>query len=328
MGFIHFMKKAHFFLLLLVLLIACNTNPKKEIFQATGKINNISVIIDDQLWNGEIGDSIRNKFASPVTGLPQEEPLFTIYQYPVKLLEGFMTNNRNIIVVKKGTKTQFKVLTNEFAKPQNVFHISGKTSVDILNLLQQHAGEILQTMHDTELLEAQTRIDSAVIDDKIVQQLFNVTVQIPTGYKVALKSDKFIWFKKEIISGNTSLLIYDIPIRCLSTSPDAITDIIRMRDSIGDLYIHGTVPGSKMITEGAYSPYLAQIMLDGKKTFETKGTWELQNDYMSGPFINYAIVDKERNRIIVLEGFCYAPSKEKRDLVQELEAIIKSVKIL
>ena len=69
-------------------------------------------------------------------------------------------------------------------------------------------------------------------------------------------------------------------------------------------------------------------MLDGKKTFETKGTWELQNDYMSGPFINYAIIDKERNRIIVLEGFCYAPSKEKRDLVQELEAIIKSVKIL
>jgi hypothetical protein len=36
-----------------------------------GKVNNISVIIDEQ-WNGEIGDSIRNKFASPVIGLPQE----------------------------------------------------------------------------------------------------------------------------------------------------------------------------------------------------------------------------------------------------------------
>jgi hypothetical protein len=29
----------------------------------------------DQLWN-EVGDSIRNKFASPVLGLPQEEPIF------------------------------------------------------------------------------------------------------------------------------------------------------------------------------------------------------------------------------------------------------------
>jgi hypothetical protein len=65
-----------------------------------GKVNNISVIIDDQQWNGEIGDSIRNKFASPVIGLPQEEPL-TINQYPLKLMEGFMTDSRNIIIVKK-----------------------------------------------------------------------------------------------------------------------------------------------------------------------------------------------------------------------------------
>jgi hypothetical protein len=62
------------------------------------------------------------------------------------------------------------------------------------------------------------------------------------------------------------------------------------------------------------------------ETFETKGTWQLENDYMSGPFINYSILDKKNNRILVLEGFCYAPSKEKRDLMFELEAIIKSVK--
>jgi hypothetical protein len=66
-----------------------------------GKVNNISVIIDDQ--HGEIGDSIRNKFASPVIGLPQEEPLFTINQYPLKLMEGFMTDSR-IIIVKKEKK--------------------------------------------------------------------------------------------------------------------------------------------------------------------------------------------------------------------------------
>jgi hypothetical protein len=56
--------------------------------KTNGKVNSISVVIDDQLWNGEIGDSIRNKFASAVIGLPQEEPLFTINQYPVKIMEG------------------------------------------------------------------------------------------------------------------------------------------------------------------------------------------------------------------------------------------------
>jgi len=82
-----------------------------------------------------------------------------------------------------------------------------------------------------------------------------------------------------------------------------------------------------MITEEAYAPYLSKITFDSKETFETKGTWELNNDFMSGPFINYAIIDTQYNRILVLEGFCYAPSKEKRDLMHELESIIKSVEV-
>jgi hypothetical protein len=48
---------------------------------------------------------------------------------------------------------------------------------------------------------------------------------------------------------------------------------------------------------------------------------------MSGPFINYAIIDKENNRVLVLEGFCYSPSKEK-NLMLELEAIIRSVSVV
>ena len=59
-----------------------------------------------------------------------------------------------------------------------------------------------------------------------------------------------------------------------------------------------------------------------------KGTWELKNDFMSGPFINYTIIDRANKRILVLEGFCYDPSKEKRDLMFELEAIIKSIEFL
>jgi hypothetical protein len=47
-----------------------------------------------------------------------------------------------------------------------------------------------------------------------------------------------------------------------------------------------------MITEDSYSPYLFHINLNGKEAYETKGTWELKNDYMSGPFINYTIIDR------------------------------------
>lgn len=322
------MKKALFLWLFVpVLLLSCtkkNVEPEKT----SGKINTISVIIDDQLWNGEVGDSLRNKFASPVTGLPQEEPLFTINQYPIRLLEGFMANSRNIIVVKKETRNHYELIENEFAKPQNVFHISGKTAAAILTLIEENEQKIIDQIRTTEIAENQRIIDTALINSQIISDKFRIAMHIPKGYNVVMKKRKFLWLKKEITSGNTSLLIYQVPINQIKNRVYPINNIIRMRDSIGNLYIHGTSRNTQMVTEDSYAPYLFNTKFRGKETFETKGTWELKNDFMSGPFINYSIVDWPRNRVLVIEGFCYAPSKEKRDLMFELEAIIKSTEFL
>ena len=129
MGFISIMNKALFLCLLTVFLFTSCDDGKNNLNngETSGKINTVSVIIDDELWNGEIGDSLRNKFASPVLGLPQEEPILTINQFPVKLLEGFMYNSRNIIVVKKTSKSDYKLEENDNKNPQIVARFSGKT---------------------------------------------------------------------------------------------------------------------------------------------------------------------------------------------------------
>ena len=139
-----------------------------------------------------------------------------------------------------------------------------------------------------------------------------------------MRRKSFIWLKSEITSGNTSLLIYQLPWK--NNTVFSVKDVISTRDSIGNLYIHGSDRGTRMITEEEYAPYFSQTVLDGNTTFETKGTWQMENDYMSGPFINYYILDTANKRIMVLEGFCYAPSKPKRDLMFELEAIIRSIR--
>ncbi|PWA05579.1 DUF4837 family protein [Flavobacterium psychrotolerans] len=320
------MKKALFlFLLISILSLSCTNKHDRNTEKTSGKINTISVIIDDPLWNGEVGDSIRNKFASPVIGLPQEEPLFTINQYPIKLLEGFVTKTRNSIVIKKEAKNNFEVIENEYASPQNVFHISGNTSASIIDLIEKNAPAIIQKMRQTEIKENQRIIDTSRIKTKKIQRKFNIDLHIPKGYIYVLERKKFMWLKKEITSGNTSILIYQIPLSSLNRNSNVVNRIIKIRDSIGNLYIHGTIPRTHMITEDSYAPYLFHIKINGKETFETKGTWELKNDYMSGPFINYTILDRANKRILILEGFCYDPSKEKRDLMFELEAIIKSI---
>lgn len=321
-------KNLFLYLLLPFLFYSCQKKEDHLPRNATGETNSISVIIDDQLWNGEIGESIRNKFASPVIGLPQEEPLFTINQYPVKLMEGFMTDSRTLIVVKKENKTLFERRKNQYASPQNVFHISGKTNGDILKIIEKTTPQIIKIIKEAEIAESQRISRQSLINPTLIRNKFRMALEVPVGYLYALQKNKFIWLKREIISGSTSLLIYEVPIKSIKNNATTITNIVRIRDSIGNLYIRGTELNTPMITEEGYSPYLFKLKLNGKETYETKGTWELKNDFMSGPFINYAIVDEAHNRILVLEGFCYSPSKKERDLMHELESIIKSIVIL
>ena len=301
---------------------------KAILSESNGKMNNVSIIIDDNYWNGEIGDSIRKKFAAPVDGLPQEEPLFTLNQYPTRVFEGFVRKSRNIIIVKKGDKTGFSSNKDAYAKPQNVFLISGKSTEDVLKVIEEKSAEIIQTIKASEIIENQVRMAKSLVADEQIQKMFGVSLKIGFGYKYDMVKDKFIWLRKEFTSGYNSILIYEVPMEQVEKDGNTIANIILMRDAIGKENIHGTLPNTWMITEEAYAPYLFDATIAGKKTYLTKGTWELKNDFMAGPFVNYAIKDEKNNRYLILEGFTYNPSKSKRDLVFELEAIIQSVKFL
>ncbi|NBL65743.1 DUF4837 family protein [Flavobacterium sp. NST-5] len=292
--------------------------------KSVGNTNSISVFIDDNLWIGEIGDSIRKKFAAPVDGLPQEEPLFTLNQYTPQAFDGKLLKSRNVIFIKKETKNFFEVAQNQYAIPQNVIKISANSTAGILHHLSQNSDAMVKLFQATETTQFQKNISTDAINVDKIRKKFKLSVNVPKEFKLVLEKDNFFWFKKEIQSGNQSLLLYEIPISAIDAD-DAVADIVKIRDSVGALYIHGTMEHSKMATEDSYMPYLFATEVDHKKTYQTKGNWELKNDFMSGPFVNYCIIDLKNNRILVIEGFSYAPSTPKRDLMFELDAIIKTI---
>jgi hypothetical protein len=47
---------------------------------------------------------------------------------------------------------------------------------------------------------------------------------------------------------------------------------------------------------------------------------------MGGPFINYTLVDGKRNKVVTIDGYVYAPSAPKRDMMIQMEALIYSLK--
>lgn len=295
--------------------------------KSTGKINTISVVIDDQLWNGIIGDSIRNKFASPVEGLSKEEPQFDINQYPINVMEGFVTKSRTILVIKQGERNNFSIEKNQYAAPQNVIHITGRTLSDLSSIIEKRAPQIIKIIKEGEIKAHQLLLNDSLADSDAIQKQFKLSLKIPKNYSYALKNESFVWFKNEFSCGSISLLITQLPISAIGSEDNVLEKTIKVHDSIGTLYIRGKEPTSSLYIDKSYPLYLSQISLDGKPAYETKGTWRLRDSFMFGAFANYMIVDSKNNRIIYLEGFCYVPSRETRDYMHELESIIKGIKI-
>lgn len=313
----------------LILLAGCGDGKDDPVVvsSSSGNINNLNVIMDNELWSGEIGDAIRRHLAAPVDGLPQEEPLFSINQMPPEAFAGFARKNRIFLQVQKGREADLKVVENPFARPQKGILISGETNEEIIAQLDENAEAIIRTFKDTEIREQQRRIKKSLKDDKPLEENLGVSMLFPTAYRYAKESEDFFWIRKDIPHGSMEILVYEIPISTIQKDTNTIANIIAMRDSIGETHIPGPTDGTYMITEAAYAPYLFESQIDGKFAWETRGTWEVKGAFMAGPFLNYAIMDEANDRIVVLEGFAFAPSARKRENMLELEAILRSAKI-
>ena len=324
------MKKIILVTLSIMLFVACNNNSskgKRIISSSSGNINNLSVVIDNLLWEGDIGESIRDIFGAEVYGLPQQEPLFTMHQMPTAVFSGFATKNRTVLKIEKGKEAKVSFFENPYAKPQKLVLVKGMTNNEIIEQLKQNAPKIISEFKNEEIKEKQKRIKKSLNKNNAIEEKLGLTIRFPSAYRVAKEDDTFFWLRRDIKAGTMNILLYEMPLGAISNGDNAINDIIKMRDSIGEVYIPGPIEGSYMITEEAYSPFFKETIIDNKPAFETRSTWEVKNAFMAGPFLNYVIKDEINNRLLVIEGFAFSPSVAKRDYMFELEAILKSVRI-
>ncbi len=325
------MRKLSLAIICLLCIVGCTETKKSNttktqgaMAHSVGKINELSVIVDNELWKGSVGDTIRKYFGAEVPGLPQEEPLFSMRQMPMEAFSGLARKNRTFLWIRKGKKNEMDILTNKFATPQVGAVVSG-TEKEIAAAIRQSHEMIISKFKAVETAEKQSRIKKSLEKIPQLKEKLGINVNIPTAYRVAIEEDTFFWIRKDIPHGSMNLMVYEMPLDAVKKDSNTVGSIIKMRDSIGAAKIPTSEAGH-FITEEAYAPYLYETILDNRFTFETKGTWEIKDRFMAGPFVNYVIEDKVNNRLVVLEGFVFAPSVNKRDNMFELEAIIKTVK--
>lgn len=313
----------------LIVMTSCNDNKssnKRLLSQSSGKINNLSVVVDNELWEGQVGETLRNILAAPVHGLPQDEPLFILSQLPPIVFTGFAQQSRIVLKIEKSDSAKVKIAKNLFARPQRVVVVTGKTDEEISQQLTDNADQIVMALKNEEIKEQQRRIKLSLHKNNTIKEKLGISINFPSAYRIATEDGKFYWIRKDITTGTTNILLYELPYGSITDNDSVVGQIIKIRDSIGEKHIPGPLDGSFMITENKYTPFLAKTTISDKLAYETRGIWDVKNAFMSGPFVNYIIDDEANNRLLVVEGFAFAPSVSKRDYMFELEAIIKSIK--
>ena len=326
------MRKLLLLLIIAVLVSSCVGDDQKILRTSIGKINKVMVVVKTSDWTGDVGQEIRNSFGELMVGLPQPEPILSISQVAPNGFSSMMKASRNILIISEGAVENFSVKTNVYARPQTVIYVQAKDDASIIKILQTRKEEIKKIFLDADVQFTQNIFEKDKLDDTQFETIKNLglSLTIPNKFKKVDDTGEFLWLRNHLSSGiarsgSNNILLYTVP---LIQGIQVSDSIVAIRNRIGKKHIPGSEPETMyMITEEAYTPSTFDVIVDGKKAYETRGKWEVKNDFMAGPFVNYTIIDKKNNRLIVVEGFTYAPSVSKRAFLFELEAIAKSIKI-
>lgn len=295
-----------------------------------GQINHILLVMDDDLWLSNVGDSIRNYLAAGIDGITPAEPRFDLDQQSPGIFANTTKSRKNIVYVSTNeNRSNFELIVDQYAQPQNYFLIEGTDNKSIIATFLKNKDSIIQQFHKQEITDIQKRIKEGPLFETVyLHDKYNIDIDLPTSYKRVLVDDNFVWYKKEIASGNNNILVYSLPfqlVKPFKTQRDFILDMDYLRDSVVGKYIHSSEPDTFMNMSVDFEPFHRTIYIKNQEITEVKGTWDMENSFMGGPYLSYIV--KKDDYYLIIEGFTYNPSMSKRDVMLELEAIMGTLKI-
>ena len=135
------------------ILSSCESNPT-GLPHSTGKTLEMLIVTNNkEMWNNSIGKTIKNYFGQELIGLPQVEPMFTMFHLPQEAFIKMYKSNRNIFIVdiKKDLKeARIETKKDLWAKPQRVIKISAPDKESFLQMFEERKEGILELYHEIE----------------------------------------------------------------------------------------------------------------------------------------------------------------------------------
>ena len=325
----------------LLSLVGCNglfTSEEAKI----GAPYSVVVVCDNKIWLGELGKEIQNTLEQPIDMVKENEKSFDITHIsPEEFTEAYQTH-RNILRVECSPSEKECVLTmrrNVHSSPQAILTLRGPSAKELTNYLKENGQYLMQELESTErerTLSAAKKSGSAAVAYTIKEK-FGIEMHVPAGYNVRDKQDNFLWASNEYPKASQGFFIYTHPF--VPEDSLSVRALVRARNSAARL-IPGPADGSFMTTVTAipdvennryieFLPKREVVEINGRHWVELRGFWEVDGDFMGGPFVSYTTLDERFNKLITLDCYLYAPAEKggQRKLLRWLEHLVHGVTI-
>lgn len=324
-----------FIFLLLIGTYSCKNEKAKESLMPpiTGRPGEVTLVMDQELYDGALGDSLyaficQEELALPQSGMEGAEPMFDLIQIPPSAFGNMFRSNRNIIILTIDPEMEEPVIRIErdyWARNQLLIRMAASSKEQMSELIYQRGNFIVDTLRDTEInreIFFNNKFENSELKNQLLRN-HQLTAQFPKGWLPRLDTGNFIWVEYTPPDITQGVLIKHYPYT--SESQISYDGLIKDTDEWLQKSVPGPSDGSRMQLYLEAPIYSREFEKDGHYVREIKGLWEVKGDFMGGPYISWSFVDEKNNRIVTVFGFVYAPKFNKRNHIRKVESILHTV---
>lgn len=305
----------------------CKTNTKALLPNVSGKVGEVIIAMDKENWEGDLGTEVRNVLGGDTPYLAQREPLFTLVNISPSGFADLFKIHRNIVFFDISPEVQTPGVVYRadiWARPQCVIQLSATDSASMLEIFKENSATILNALEQAER-------DRIIANSKLyeegsiaveVRKMVGGSPHFPSGYKLRKATDNFMWISDDKQYSIQGVFVYKYP----AAESENFTEenIIAHRNAILKDNVPGMFDNTWMTTSTFITPTVEFIRYRGRQFAQTRGFWEVQNDFMGGPFVSHSFYSQDGKDIIVLDAWVYAPRYDKRQYLRQVESIIYS----
>ncbi len=294
--------------------------------KASGKAGEVIVVISRENWEGALGESVRGTLAADCPWLPTREPLYSVANVAPTAFGDLFKAHRNIVffdINPAVTKCAVHTHHDKWAEPQCIIQVSARDDAQADSLFNANAGLIVNAIEQAErdrVVSSSRRYEKKGVYQALCD-VFGGGLHVPTGYTLRKISDGFAWIEDRKQYTTQGIFVYRVP---ASGDADELTlpAILERRAEVCKSNVPGMFDGTYMITSEHFPPLLQYVNYKGCRFAQVNGLWEVEGDFMGGPFVSHSFYSPDGKYIIVCEAWVYAPRFDKRQYLRQTESIL------